>query len=164
MPWHHVIPRHEWKRRFGNLIGFDTQDNKVNLSHTNHTQLHQRMGEEGSNLDEIAGRAMSGQIGREEAIRSAQSAANRGNKHFLGRHHTPEEAQRMIERSRGNKYCLGKKNALGSVRTQKFKLGVSAYHKGRPKPQPQVSCPTCNTSGGANVMKRWHFDNCKGKK
>jgi group I intron endonuclease len=28
------------------------------------------------------------------------------------------------------------------------------------KPQPQVQCPHCGEVGG-NVMKRWHFENCK---
>lgn len=26
-----------------------------------------------------------------------------------------------------------------------------------------VTCPHCQTSGGANIMSRWHFDNCKNK-
>jgi hypothetical protein len=27
-----------------------------------------------------------------------------------------------------------------------------------------VTCPKCKTSGGIVTMKRWHFDNCTGKK
>ena len=27
-----------------------------------------------------------------------------------------------------------------------------------------ITCPHCNTSGGATTMKRWHFDNCTGAK
>lgn len=163
MAWHHIIPKHEWKRRFGNLNGFNATDNQVNLSHANHTQIHQRMGTEGSELDMIAGRAMNGQIGREEAIRLAQSSANKGNKHGVGHRHSSDEILRIIERNRGNKYSLGKKNALGSVRDEKFKQGVSKFHKGRPKPQLKVTCPHCQTIGGVNIMTRWHFNNCKGK-
>ena len=25
----------------------------------------------------------------------------------------------------------------------------------------KITCPHCNKVGGTNVMKRWHFDNCK---
>ena len=28
----------------------------------------------------------------------------------------------------------------------------------------QVSCPHCGTTGAANTMTRWHFDNCKTSK
>ena len=28
----------------------------------------------------------------------------------------------------------------------------------------QVKCPHCKKEGGANTMKRWHFDNCKSLK
>lgn len=30
------------------------------------------------------------------------------------------------------------------------------------KNQPDVVCPTCGTSGHPMVMRRWHFENCKG--
>jgi len=29
------------------------------------------------------------------------------------------------------------------------------------KPKKRVECPHCGKEGGANTMKRWHFDNCK---
>jgi hypothetical protein len=29
------------------------------------------------------------------------------------------------------------------------------------KNMPKVVCPHCNKTGGRNLMKRWHFDNCK---
>ena len=25
------------------------------------------------------------------------------------------------------------------------------------------TCPHCNSSGGVNIMQRWHFENCKNK-
>jgi len=27
--------------------------------------------------------------------------------------------------------------------------------------KPIVSCPHCDKEGGVNMMKRWHFDNCR---
>ena len=32
------------------------------------------------------------------------------------------------------------------------------------KPKKRVECPHCGKEGGANTMKRWHFDNCKDAK
>lgn len=29
------------------------------------------------------------------------------------------------------------------------------------KPKQKATCPHCGTEGGAGIMKRWHFDNCK---
>jgi hypothetical protein len=30
-------------------------------------------------------------------------------------------------------------------------------------PVYKITCPHCNKEGGANIMKRWHMDNCKSK-
>lgn len=35
--------------------------------------------------------------------------------------------------------------------------------KGISKEFKTVNCPHCTAQGGANVMRRWHFDNCKAK-
>lgn len=31
------------------------------------------------------------------------------------------------------------------------------------KPYARVVCPHCQKEGGANIMHRWHFENCKEK-
>lgn len=41
------------------------------------------------------------------------------------------------------------------------RLGKSTSLKGTP--QPTLTCPHCNKSGGISGMKRYHFDNCKNK-
>jgi len=33
--------------------------------------------------------------------------------------------------------------------------------KMRGVPKPKATCPHCGVEGGAGIMKRWHFDNCK---
>lgn len=38
---------------------------------------------------------------------------------------------------------------------------ISESSKGIPREFKQVQCPHCLIIGGSNVMKRWHFDNCK---
>ena len=43
--------------------------------------------------------------------------------------------------------------------TDKRKQKVSERQTG--KVYETVTCPHCNKTGGRNVMKRWHFDNCK---
>lgn len=98
MPWHHVIPKHEWKKRFGTLDGFNASDNLVNLSHENHTQLHKRYGEEGSAGDRIAADAMAGLIGKE----SLHSEASRlGGRHRKGVKNSLEHNQSISKTMSG---------------------------------------------------------------
>lgn len=40
-------------------------------------------------------------------------------------------------------------------------MRLAAAGKGVPK--PKVKCPHCEMVGAMNVMKRFHFDNCKEK-
>lgn len=41
---------------------------------------------------------------------------------------------------------------------EKQKLAITGKPIG---PQPVITCPHCNLSGGKSSMKRYHFDNCK---
>jgi len=41
---------------------------------------------------------------------------------------------------------------------EKQKLAITGKPLG---PQPVITCPHCNLSGGQSSMKRYHFDNCK---
>jgi len=63
---------------------------------------------------------------------------------------------------------LGNKNRLNKVvsdiakaNISKAKLGVPQFNNRKPK--PILTCPHCNTAGGAPQMKQWHFNNCKRK-
>lgn len=97
--WHHVIPRHEWRKRFGNLVGYDCSENRVELTTEQHSHVHELLYElNRSPFDQIAYRAIRGMIGQEEANKQASSVANTG-----------------------NKYNIGHKNALGSKRTEEWK-------------------------------------------
>lgn len=145
MPWHHIIPKHEWKRRFGTLDGCDAPDNLINLSLENHTQVHRRMGEDGSEVDRVVALRMSGQIGVQEGMRLAQSVANKGNKHCLGR--VLREFQKEIcrqngLRSRGRKHTesqrlaqslnmMGQKRSLGYKHTEEWKAAKSVMQTGK---------------------------------
>ncbi len=50
----------------------------------------------------------------------------------------------------------------GKKHTNETKEKMSKMRKG--KKQKMVVCPYCNKNGGLNMMKRYHFDNCKFKK
>jgi hypothetical protein len=146
MPWHHIIPKHKWKFRFGDLGGVNAHDNLVNLTTEQHSQVHRMMGECGSQYDYIAYLAISRQIGKEEIQKRisshASSVANAGNKYALGTKRTEEQKNRMVELARGrrqtgkqklesakrmigNKYSLNKKNGLGYKHTEKYKKEAS---------------------------------------
>jgi len=40
LPLHHVIPKHEWLERFGNLNGVNAKDNVVRLTLSQHAEVH----------------------------------------------------------------------------------------------------------------------------
>jgi len=49
----------------------------------------------------------------------------------------------------------------GKPKSAETRAKQSVAMKG--KPQEQATCPHCAKTGAGNVMKRWHFDNCKHK-
>lgn len=64
-------------------------------------------------------------------------------------------------------YFLGENNP-GKHKTDETKRKISESKQGVPsklkgKPVERIRCPHCNTIGGINIMKRWHFENCKNK-
>ncbi len=52
-------------------------------------------------------------------------------------------------------------NKIGKPRSDETKAKLRNALIGKPSPKSKVTCPHCNKVGGANVMQRWHFDNCK---
>lgn len=51
----------------------------------------------------------------------------------------------------------------GKLKSIEWKEKIRLGNLGKPKPQQIVECPHCKKQGALNNMKRWHFDNCKGK-
>lgn len=71
---HHIIPRHEWKVRFGNLRGFNDKDNYVWLTLEQHIEVHKRYYDDPVDGvpklgDKLAYQFLSGRIGKEEVLR-----------------------------------------------------------------------------------------------
>lgn len=81
------------------------------------------------------------------SVRQKLREVNLGNTFRRGKSQT-EEAKRKISEAR-----------KGLKLTQQTKQKMSLAHKGIPN--KVVTCPHCNTTGGINVMVRWHFNNCK---
>jgi len=123
MPVHHIIPKHEWKRRFGNLKGVNAIDNLVDLTIEQHTEAHKRMADDGSPYDQIAYRMMTKQIGKEEAIKLAGRLANTGKKF------STEARKRMSESAKGLR--IGNQNAAGYKHTEEWKKESSQRMTGR---------------------------------
>ncbi len=46
-------------------------------------------------------------------------------------------------------------------RSSETRKKIASSKLGKPQPKQRIICPHCNTEGGNNVMKRWHFDNCR---
>lgn len=189
---HHVIPRHEWKRRFGNLIGFNAPDNVVWLTLEQHIQVHRILYEmNGNEYDNLAANMLSGNIGKEDSIRLLPAIANRGRKHTVAQNLAKSQYMKVvaqIEKFREDKRILmmGNKCALGARynRTEGDNKAKSLRMLGthnalgfkHPKeygeaiskrlsgiPQQKVSCRHCRKVGGKTLMVRYHFDNCKKK-
>lgn len=79
---HHIIPKY--------LGGTDDPSNLVELTVEEHAEAHRLLFEQHGNWqDKIAWKALSGQIGKDEAIQEARGAANRGRKR------TPEQVENM---------------------------------------------------------------------
>ena len=170
---HHIIPKH--------MGGSDDPDNLIELTVEEHAEAHKKLYEKyGNYKDKIAWLALSGQISSQEATRKIQS------KTMKNRVYTEEIRKNMSKGQKGKKYpnrkgkCSGENNNFyGMSHTEEYKKRKSKLMKGRKLseetkqkmseskrgiPKPKLTCPHCGKTGGAPVMKRHHFNNCKENK
>lgn len=105
MPIHHIIPRHEWKTRFGNLQGCNEKDNLIDLTVEQHAQVHAHYYTEITHheYDRIASLFISSIINKQEALKLAVISRN--------------------------------KVRRGEKRSPEFCMLMSSIHKGIPKSQ-----------------------------
>ena len=59
-------------------------------------------------------------------------------------------------------FTSGGRGVMDYCFTEEDRAARSRANKGRVF--AKITCPHCGTEGGATAMKRWHFDNCTGKK
>lgn len=148
---HHIIPRHEWKARFGSLRGCNTPDNIVVLTTQQHAHVHFLLYELNKNpYDLIAYETISGRIGKDEATRRAWKA--RGAPRPKGFTMTPEHRKAISLASIGKP---GTNNGKTFSKEHTMKQSYSLRNL------PRLLCPHCGTEGGHCAMKRHHLDNCK---
>ena len=68
-------------------------------------------------------------------------------------------------RSLRKKYKCGQGSLLFVLKKVGVEMRSKGHQYGPQKPMviSTVTCPHCGKQGGANVMYRWHFDNCRVK-
>jgi len=156
---HHIIPKHEWKERFGNLNGVNEADNIIFLSTTQHALAHRWLWESYGKLeDKIAWLALLGQIGKEEII--SQISRLQGMK-SKGIPKSAETRRKISQALKGiPKSTVHKKRSMliqsDPLVKEKQRMARTLFWS----KQPKVTCPICGISSKTN-MKRYHFDNCK---
>jgi len=74
---------------------------------------------------------------------------------MIGRTHSNETKLKMSRAKLGKKFTESHKNKLSLAAKNR------KSHGNQGKKNKVVECPHCKVKGGAGVMKRWHFDNCK---
>lgn len=121
---HHIIPKHEWKRRFGSLSGVNSPDNLVHLTTEQHANVHKLLYElNGSKYDLIAHEVLSGQIGHEEAIIEAGREAN------LGKKKSEEFKRKQSQRMIGRKISLGRRLSPQGIENHRKRMQGNSYSK-----------------------------------
>jgi hypothetical protein len=87
-----------------------------------------------------------------------------------GYNHSDISKKKMSESHKGvsniisdearKRMSAGQKNRI-ITKDHRTKIGNSVSKNSKGKLKPRTICPVCGMTGGANVMKRWHFNNCK---
>jgi hypothetical protein len=113
---HHILPKY--------LGGTDDPSNLIELTVDEHAEAHRVLYEQHGNWqDKIAWRALSGQIGKDEAIQEARGAANRGRKR------TPEQIANMSKASQARAdRLMSNPDAWAEINRKR-----SESHKGKKK-------------------------------
>ena len=117
-----------------------------------------------------------GQLGtvRSEERRKQQSDRMTGEKNPMYRkNHSEDTRQKISEAGKGRKlptFTEEYRQKISEAKKGKKRPDLAARNKLnvgkklKKKPTAQVECPHCSLVGGANNMKRWHFNNCKNTK
>jgi len=149
---HHIIPKHAG--------GTDDPSNLVRLTVEEHAEAHRLLFEEhGRWQDKVAWQALSGRIGKEEAIRLTQVNS--------GYERTPEHRKMVSERNKGYKHTPEAIAKIAKRSQERAKSGQyhnkeavdklrKAYYN-----QPKLTCPHCGIKMIRNLYSRYHGDKCR---
>jgi hypothetical protein len=178
---HHIIPKHAG--------GTDDPSNLVELTVEEHAEAHKKLFEQyGRWQDELAWKALSGHIGKEEIIRLSQSNGVSGDKNPSKR---PDVMAKIMETKRKNpkkvwnkgktketSEGLKKLSEINKLYREQGKLSnigdivrgkqMTDEHRQNLKKSlqmiPKIECPNCKNSFKPGMYKRWHGDKCRGRK
>lgn len=96
---HHIIPKHEWKERFGSLDGVDSQDNICYLTLEQHIWAHKWLYEKYKRWeDKCAYLFLSGRMSKQELYREWGRVLGKNNR---GKKHTEAHREALSKRSFG---------------------------------------------------------------
>lgn len=166
---HHIIPRHEWKKRFGNFEGFNSHDNIVFLTNEQHIEVHKRYWEDRQLLGDL--RAWKLMEGKNEELCKIQgsivgrmcrgkklSKEDREKKSLSARGFLPQQHRLKLAKSR--KGVARTPEVIEKIKhTLKKRKELSIIKK--PRSIHKVFCPYCLKYGAQYNMTRYHFKNCK---
>lgn len=101
---HHIIPKHEWRKRFGNLIGFNCPENIVYLTYAQHIEVHKWLYETHGSIGDL--KAFSLMSGLKSSYYSIQGRAvglsNRGIPLSIEQRHTMSMAAKNSPQARAH--------------------------------------------------------------
>lgn len=128
--WHHIIPRHDWKRRFGNLKGLNASDNKIELTLEQHIQAHELLFEIDGHVEDLwAVRFLSGRMGKEEVIKEICRQNQKKSVDYWKTHQRRKWTKEEKE-ARSDLYSDGKHPMLGRKQSEKAVKANRAGHLG----------------------------------
>jgi hypothetical protein len=180
---HHIIPKH--------MGGTDDPSNLIELTIEEHAEAHRILWENhGRWQDEVAWKALSGQIDKQEINYIISVINNTGKNNPMygkvgpmrGKKHTEESKQKIkskrkeqvIIHSEETKLKIGQahkgkiitdEHIEKVIESNKKRLGEKRnIYKNKGTEQKVIECPHCHKAGGQSSMHRWHFNNCKVRK
>lgn len=110
---HHVIPKHEWKQRFGSLEGVNSPDNLVTLTLKQHIEAHKWLWEQYQRTaDYCAWKMLAKHINKPELIHIFAVLGGKSNK---GRKLGPQSLER---RKKTSDVLSGVKKSLEHIQAQ----------------------------------------------
>jgi hypothetical protein len=125
-----------WFSRFNNIVNSDRWANLINEN----------------GLD-------GGVCGMKLSEEHKRKMSENHSKYWTGKKLSEEHKKKMRKpKTEEHKRKMSEAN-MGKKLSEETKRKMSEAHKGKKK--KKVICPHCHKEGGSNIMKRWHFDNCK---
>ena len=142
---HHIKPRC--------IGGNNKKDNRVFLTAKEHFISHLLLCEIYPKSD-----------GLRSALWLLVNAASKGQKRHKVSARTYERikivfAEQQRRRIQGKEHSLANPEMIKKCTEAKLAANVKRPDLGQSN-KKQATCPHCGKTGGANTMKRWHFDNC----